>query len=92
MTTTQQCFAIRRFDMILISSKLCKSALKSFLLIVVLSICFNLSFGFVRQDDRYAEEIKMIEDCVKKEMERLKISPIFRGSDGLSPSGISWAI
>jgi CubicO group peptidase (beta-lactamase class C family) len=59
--------------MILVSSKLRMSALKSFLLIVVLSLCINLSFGFAPQDDRYAEEIQMIEDCVKKEMDRLKI-------------------
>jgi len=32
-----------------------------------------LSFGFAQQDDSYTEEIKMIEDCVKKEMGRLKI-------------------
>jgi CubicO group peptidase (beta-lactamase class C family) len=59
--------------MILLYSKLRMSALKPFLLILVLSICFNLSFGFTPRDDRYVEEIKMIEDCVKKEMERLKI-------------------
>ncbi len=49
------------------------SALKSFLLIIVLSIFINPSHGFVPQNDRYAEEIKLIEDCVKKEIERLKI-------------------
>jgi CubicO group peptidase (beta-lactamase class C family) len=73
MLGTQQCFALRRFEMILLYSKLRTSTLKSFLLIVVLSICVNLSFSFAPRDDRYADEIKMIEDCVKKEMDRLKI-------------------
>ncbi len=59
--------------MISLYSKLRRSALKTFLLMVVFSIFSNPSFGFAPQNGRYAEEIKMIEDCVKKEMERLKI-------------------
>jgi CubicO group peptidase (beta-lactamase class C family) len=54
-------------------SKLRLSTLKAFLLIVILSICVNLSFSLAPQDDRYADETKMIEDYVKKEIERLKI-------------------
>ena len=59
--------------MSLLYSKLRLYAIKSFLLIVVIFICFNLSFSLAPQDDRYADEIKMIEDFVKKEIERLKI-------------------
>jgi CubicO group peptidase (beta-lactamase class C family) len=59
--------------MSLFHSKQRLSAVQSFLLIVILFICFNLSFSFAPQDDRYADEIKMIEDFVKKEMDRLKI-------------------
>ena len=49
------------------------SALKTFLLIVALFISFSVSFGFAAKDDRYAEEIQVIEDFVKKEMKRLKL-------------------
>lgn len=63
----------RRFEMTLFSSKLRLSALKSYVLIIVLSICIIPSFGFAQRNDRYAKEIRMIEDCVKKELERLKI-------------------
>jgi len=63
----------RRFTMSLLHSKLRFYAIKSSLLIVLLFICSNLSFSLVPQDDRYAGEIKMIEDCVKKEIDRLKI-------------------
>ena len=56
-----------------LNSKFRVSSLKFFLLIVIFSVCINLSFGFVPQDDRYAEEIKMIEDCITKEMDRLQI-------------------
>ncbi|UCE40124.1 MAG: serine hydrolase [Candidatus Aminicenantes bacterium] len=49
------------------------SALKTILLILVLSICISPSFGFVPQDDRYTDEIEMIEDFVQKELERLKL-------------------
>jgi len=59
--------------MSLLHSKLRFYAIKSSLLIVLLFICSNLSFSLVPQDDRYAGEIKMIEDCVKKEIDRLKI-------------------
>ena len=59
--------------MSLLHSKLRFYAIKSSLLIVLLFICSNLSFSLVPQDDRYAGKIKMIEDCVKKEIDRLKI-------------------
>lgn len=59
--------------MALLTSELRKSAIKSFLVILVLSLCVIPSLGFVQQDNRYAEEIKMIEDSVEKEIERLKI-------------------
>jgi CubicO group peptidase (beta-lactamase class C family) len=56
-----------------IHSKLRMFARISFLLFLVLSIGLNLSFGLAPQDNRYTDEINMIEDYVKKEMERLKI-------------------
>jgi CubicO group peptidase (beta-lactamase class C family) len=59
--------------MILFSSKLRFSALKSYVLITVLSICIIPSFGFAQRDKRYAKEIRMIEDSVEKELERLKL-------------------
>ena len=59
--------------MILLNLKLRTSALKFMLFIVVLSVCINLSLGSTPQSDRYADEIRMIEDCIKKEMDRLKI-------------------
>jgi CubicO group peptidase (beta-lactamase class C family) len=62
--------------MISLYSMLRKSSFKFLLCFIVLSICLNLSFGFLPQDDRYAEEIKMIEDCIKKEMDRLEIPSI----------------
>ena len=46
---------------------------KTFLVIVILSMGVNLSFAFFPQDDRYEEEIRMIEDYVKKELRRLRI-------------------
>ena len=58
--------------MTLFSSKFRLSALKSYVLIIVLSICLIPSFGFA-QRDKYAKEIRMIEDSVQKELERLKI-------------------
>jgi hypothetical protein len=62
--------------MISLYSMLRKSSFKFLLCFIVLSICLNLSFGFLPQDDRYAEEIKMIEDCINKEMDRLEIPSI----------------
>jgi CubicO group peptidase (beta-lactamase class C family) len=64
---------MRRFEMILLKSKLRTSAHKFLLIAVILSVCLNLSFGSAPKDDRYADEIRMIEDCVKKEVDRLKI-------------------
>lgn len=58
--------------MTLFISKLRLSALKSYVLIIVLSICLIPSYGFA-QRDKYANEIRMIEDYVEKELERLKI-------------------
>ena len=59
--------------MALLFSKLRVSARKSFLFIIVLSVCVIPSFSLVQQDDRYAEDIRMIEDYIEKELERLKI-------------------
>ncbi|UCC41474.1 MAG: serine hydrolase [Candidatus Aminicenantes bacterium] len=62
--------------MTLLASKLRVSTLKTFFLIIVLSICVIPSLSFVQKGDKYAEEIKMIEDYVEKELERLKIPSI----------------
>ena len=49
------------------------SALKTILLIVVLSICVSLSFSLAPKEGNYTDEIKMIETFVQKELERLKL-------------------
>ena len=59
--------------MSLFSSKQRFSSLKCYVLIVVLSIFIIPSSGFAQRDNRYAKEIRMIEDCVQKELERLKL-------------------
>jgi hypothetical protein len=67
--------------MTLFSSKLRFSALKSYVLIIVLALCIIPSSGFA-QRDKYAKEIRVIEDAVQKELERLKI-PFFIGNSFL---------
>lgn len=62
--------------MTLISSETCVSKLKSFLLIIVLFVFVIPCFGFAQQQGRYSEEIKMIEDYVEKELDRLEIPSI----------------
>lgn len=59
--------------MTLFSSKLRLSARKSYVFIIVLSICLIPSFGFAQRDNRYVKEIRMIEDSVEKELKRLKL-------------------
>ncbi len=54
------------------SSKLRLSTLKSYVLIIVLSLCIIPSSGFA-QRDKYVKEIRAIEDSVEKELKRLKI-------------------
>lgn len=79
--------------MILFSSKRRFSALKSYVLIIVLSICLIPSFGFA-QRDKYAKEIRMIEDAVQKELERLKIPSLsiaFYKDDFLWKKGFGYA-
>ncbi|UCE20925.1 MAG: serine hydrolase [Candidatus Aminicenantes bacterium] len=79
--------------MTLFSSKLRFSVLKSYLLVIVLSVCLIPSFGFA-QRDKYAKEIRMIEDCVQKELERLKIPSLsiaFYKGDFLWKKGFGYA-
>jgi CubicO group peptidase (beta-lactamase class C family) len=42
-------------------------------LLFVLSLGFDLSYGLVPQESRYGDELRVIEDSVQKEMDRLKI-------------------
>jgi CubicO group peptidase (beta-lactamase class C family) len=69
------------------------SALKFYVLIIVLSICLIPSFGFA-QRDKYAKEIRQIEDTVQKELERLKIPSLsiaFYKDDFLWKKGFGYA-
>ena len=59
--------------MILIPSKPRLSGIKFYFLILAVSLCVNSSYAFLPQDGRYADEIKIIEDYVKKEIERTRI-------------------
>ena len=79
--------------MTLFSSKLRFSALKSYVLIIVLTLCIIPSSGFA-QRNKYAKEIRMIEDCVQKELERLKIPSLsiaFYKDDFLWKKGFGYA-
>jgi CubicO group peptidase (beta-lactamase class C family) len=79
--------------MTLFSSKLRFSALKSYVLIIVLALCIIPSSGFA-QRDKYAKEIRVIEDAVQKELERLKIPSLsiaFYKDDFLWKKGFGYA-
>ena len=58
----------RRFEMNPFSLKLRLSTLKPYVLIIILSICIIPSVGFAQRDNRYAKEIRTIEDTVEKEL------------------------